>query len=112
MTDWNTPPPSGASPAPAEGLPPCYSVSALDGHVAILHDSRVCGKRGTLQTHRFIMGAGDNSYVGKGNAHPELQVPQLNRLSKLVSLIHTDDPAEAQAAFERGAEYVRTGTLT
>jgi len=97
--------------SPREGLPPCYSVSMLDSRVSILHDSRVCSKRGTAQTHRFIIGAGDDSYVGKGNAHPELQVPQLDGFSDLILLVHTDDPDEAQAAFDKGAEYVRTGEM-
>jgi len=58
------------------------------------------------------MGAGGDSYIGKGNAHPEFQVLQLDEFSDLMFLVHTDDPDEAQAAFERGAEWVRTGHIS
>ena len=100
MRDWNTPPPSGAFPAPAEGLPPCVNVAVFDGRLATWH--KPC-KTGNF--HNVIVGP--FLEYSESPDHPGFRT--LIGTYPLVIDLKTDDPAEAQAAFEHGAEWVRTG---
>ena len=95
--------------APAEGLPPCLSVAQMGSRIAILRDAAACGH--TTPKKRLEVAAGvwngrRDSHKSWASAHPEFEGWQL---SSLIVNVRTDDPAEAQAAFERGAKWVRTG---
>ena len=97
-----------AHPAPAEGLPPCVSLVVFEGRRAWMVDADVCGHPHI--EHRFVIVADtlicwDTTWA----YHPGILTPQGTLEGPL--FVRTDDPAEAQAAFERGAEWVRTGMM-
>ena len=105
MRDWNTPPPSGGFPAPAEGLPPCWLGRAtLENRTATLHAVDRCSFLSSLppRVGNFRVSVG---YV----ANSKDDHPFASWVKRVAPLLDTDDPAEAEAAFERGAEWVRTG---
>ncbi len=105
--DWRTPPPSGASPAPAEGLPPCVNrIVIFEGRQATWHLRDSCPDP-LVHSGKYWVCVGHRS----GNSIPyhdvditRIQIPPFVNMG-------TDDPDEAQAAFERGAEWVRTGEM-
>lgn len=85
--------------APREGLPPNTRLECFDSRVVSLHWD--CAN---LPGFYYVAWGsvdrwGDNPY------HSGTKAPFGNTVGHL----DTDDPDEAQAAFERGAEYVRTG---
>ena len=90
---------------PREGLPPCLSIAVFDGRRAWFLDAAACGhttpKRFTVVADTLIRW--DTNWV----FHPEVLTPTGTLEGPLE--IRTDDPDEAAAAFERGAEWVRTG---
>ncbi len=93
-----------------EGLPPCQSVAALGDRRASLVDSAVCGREHSFQEDfhwRFFVLAGNKAELCEEKMHGY----RTFWVSNLVMDLVTDDPAEAQAAFARGAEWVRTGVL-
>lgn len=114
--DWNTPPPSGAFPAPAEGLPPCLSIASLDNRFAFVVDKSKCGQQHFGESSRFWAGAGKDPQPATDSCdeilaqHPDWPQELLTVMTRIFA-VATDDPDEAQAAFERGAEYVRTGVM-
>ncbi len=94
-----------------EGLPLCLKLATFENRFAVLHDS----SEGCLEcSHRFTAAAapldgwGPRVAVDSG-VHKAVNVPIPYTLHSWVVRCHTDDPTEAQAAFERGAEWVRTG---
>lgn len=99
--------PAEAYPA-REGLPPCVSMVTFDGRQTTLRDSSLCDE--AHNGKRFYMKAG---VIGGPRKSPLRTHPDIVGILQTNGLIHlqTDDPGEAQAAFERGAEYVRTGVL-
>ena len=110
MRDWNTPPPSGAFPAPAEGLPPCVVMAArLDNRIAWWATVGRCKCVGVSQdapAHHVLhgqLGPPPQGQRGKWLCRDWFIVGKRPLL--------TDDPDEAQAAFDKGAEYVRTGEM-
>ncbi len=105
MRDWNTPPPSGGFPAPAEGLPPCLSMAIFEGRVVTFHD-RSC--EAARAPDRFAVAWGKPKHWDKDPSVAHGDCPPMP-VGGVVEKLLTDDPAEARAAFERGAEWVRTG---
>jgi len=93
-----------------EGLPPCRSLARFDGRRASMIDTALCGEDhgfNTYSTKRCFVIAGRELRPKRVDPHGFLAY-YFARPSLVVDLC-TDDPAEAQAAFERGAEWVRTG---
>ncbi len=112
MRDWNTPPPSGGFSAPAEGLPPCISIATFEGRRAFMRDVRKCehGWGPQERPERMVVVADFLSGLTRADGyHPGYLMPYGDGSNIL--LLWTSDPAEAQAAFERGAEWVRTGEI-
>ncbi len=94
---------------PREGLPPCQSLAQFDGRVASFVDTSKCDDDHNLVT-RFFLVAGIDGDDKPTEPHSEYLAGH-GCLASCVLRLETDDPAEAQAAFERGSEYVRTGVL-
>ena len=107
VSDRNTPPPSGASPAPAEGLPPCVSMVEYSGRVAWLMDAAACGH--SWRTRFGVEAAEVSGRCQVSSTDSPHKEWQRWRCTRLISNFATDDPDEAQAAFNKGAEWVRTG---
>jgi hypothetical protein len=81
-------------------------MAAFDGRLAVLLDMSVeCGGRHQAAL-RFEVAAGVAGERVMWTRHPDMEISLLG--GEVIDL-QTDDPAEAQAAFERGAEWVRTG---
>ena len=90
-------------PAPAEGLPPCLvRFAEFEGRRASMHQKSLCA---------FPHTQGANFLVTFGRILERIEDhPRSNWLTgNFRGVLDTDDPAEAQAAFEHGVEYVRTG---
>jgi hypothetical protein len=88
-----------------EGLPPCFKGFAeFEGRRASLHQKSLCTFSCT-QEGEFLVAPG--RIMGRIEGHPHSNWLTGN----LGGVLLTDDPAEAQAAFERGAEWVRTGEM-
>ncbi len=94
---------------PREGLPPCQSLAAFEGRVASLVDASKCDDDHELVT-RFFLVAGINGNDNPTEPHSEYLAGQ-GDMASCELWLETDDADEAAAAFERGAEYVRTGVL-
>ncbi len=90
-----------------EGLPPCQKFALMDGRVASLIDKSACDIDHNI-SQRFWVVAGMDGGAGRRAQHPEHRVGH-NRVREAVLTLRTDDPDEAQAAFNKGAEWVRTG---
>ncbi len=94
---------------PREGLPPCVKVVLFDDRLAVLYDrSCSCGQFFDDTPERYCCTAAPHTGYQEATGHPDCMMP-----SRGPWLLHldTDDLDEAQAAFERGREYVRTGKL-
>ena len=105
-------------PAPAEGLPPnermpaCLRLHMFEGRAAILRDGAAdCGNVHGGERFYVVFGIiascdGQHDHVGPSGSHdlPWCFTPSRNTLL-------TDDPDEAARAYERGAEWVRTGEM-
>ena len=88
---------------PREGLPPCMSRYARCGEsVAFIHDYVIC-EFPTFYKPSIRYGIALGSHWNGQGGHPFCIA------EKTISF--TDDPDEAQAAFDKGAEYVRTGVM-
>ncbi len=85
---------------PHEGLPPCVSAVVFDGRCVVLHKPCEAGPE-------FVVRAGPFGMWADSTVHPGFQ-GTFGSPARVLNLF-TDDPTEAQAAFERGAEWVRTG---
>lgn len=100
--------------APREGLPPCLKMARLDNRFASVVDKSKCGQEHFGGTWRFWVAAGkdpkpDTDFCYEILAqHPNWPKELLTVMTSLFAFT-TNDPDEAQAAFERGAEWVRTG---
>jgi hypothetical protein len=93
---------------PREGLPPCQKFATFENRVASLLDKAVgCDGNHTFDT-RFWVLAGMDGGTGSPKVHPGYRAGS-KIIHGAVIVLSTDDPDEAQAAFERGAEWVRTG---
>ena len=90
---------------PREGLPPCLvGFAEFEGRRASMHQRSLCTFSST-QGANFLVTSG--RILGRIEGHPHS-----NWLTGNFSgVVDTDDPDEAQAAFDKGAEYVRTGVL-
>ena len=96
---------------PCEGLPPCVKVALFDDRLAVLYDrSCKCASLFDLSLPLYCSMSGPLSSQSEAMGHPGTIMPRLRRGTEVIH-VDTDDPAEAQAAFERGSEYVRTGVL-
>ena len=90
---------------PREGLPPCLvRFAEFEGRRSSMHQKSLCAFPHT-QGANFLVTSG--RIMGRIEDHP-----RSNWLTgNFRGVLDTDDPDEAQAAFERGAEWVRTGVL-
>jgi hypothetical protein len=84
---------------PREGLPPNTRIECFDGRIVTMHWD--CPHLRKL----YLVGWGNVDRWEEDPYHGGAKGPRGTPIGRL----RTDDPAEAQAAFERGAEYVRTG---
>jgi hypothetical protein len=92
---------------PREGLPPCTSLVIFEDRMVALIDQEVCQHDwgdGRFRLHRGITNGSREPHPG----HPELFMPGAASVGRVQA---TDDPDEAQAAFDKGAEWVRTGEM-
>ena len=99
------------TPPPREGLPPCVTVAFYDGRRACMIDASLCdiGSSGHHMSTRFYVNAGHDEGPLAIDIHSEFPLVGYG-VSGGFSIV-TDDPAEAEAAFERGERWVRTGEL-
>ncbi len=88
---------------PREGLPPCVKMIVFDGRVVAQHAPCSAGSK-------FIVRTGRVSRYGCSPDHPGYRDVNIWAEPSVTELL-TDDPDEAQAAFDKGAEYVRTGEM-
>lgn len=91
---------------PREGLPPCARLALFENRVACIDDRSICDHPGA----RFVIRAGRDPEPHASFYHPECKAFTITE-SACVLELDTDDPAEAEAAFERGERWVRTGEL-
>ena len=95
---------------PREGLPPCKSLARFDGRRASMIDTALCDG-----SHYFHKETGKRLFIviGIEGATSELDPHGFleHWFNSWVLQLLTDDPDEAQAAFDKGAEYVRTGVM-
>jgi hypothetical protein len=98
--------------SPREGLPSCLSMVAFEERATTLRDRAAdCGN--VHEGERFYVASGilapcdgQHAHTPPGGSH----ILPWCYLSFNPAVL-TDDQAEAQAAFERGAEWVRTGVM-
>ena len=92
---------SAAAPAPREGLPPCIRIAIFDGRLAVEHHACNSDNRSFIKRSSPYVWGDSPIHVGFkgpfGNPFEDLDLP--------------DDPAEAEAAWERAERWVRTGVL-
>ena len=100
---------SAAAPAPGEGLPPCIRrLTIIDDRQACWHDMAVC-PRPVPDKYRCVITAG---HRGPVKAEDDCTNGAVRMLWPPCGLLEaTDDPAEAEAAWERAERWVRTGVL-
>ncbi len=92
-----------STPAPREGLPPCYTrVAVFEGRQATWHSEVPC--ENPRHSGHFVL-------AGTGCGTDASETPLLQQVEFSVLHVVTDDPAEAEAAFERGERWVRTKVL-
>jgi hypothetical protein len=88
---------------PREGLPPCLvGFAEFEGRRASMHQKSLC-TFSCNQPADFLSTSG--RILERIEDHPHSNWLTGN----LRGVVNTDDPAEAQAAYERGAEWVLTG---
>jgi len=101
---------------PREGLPPCWRrVTQFDGRSVTWHDEGLCldGDVGLRWTHVVCATDSVERISGFFDAPGNCSGGVLSDGWGLPVLDEaTDDPDEAQAAFDKGAEYVRTGVMS
>jgi len=88
-------------------LPACWvAQSRFDGRVASWHDCDLCEYEpaGALCLTRYFVVAA----IPTADAHPH---PGSAWCDTVYMDLHTDDRAEAEAAYARAEEWVRTGVL-
>ncbi len=93
--------------SPREGLPPCLvRYAEFEDRLVAFFDDSICGHNGS---HRYGVSAGFILERKRDPGHPEL----FGAIIEIPPPIYmtTDDPDEAKAAFDKGAEYVRTGRM-
>lgn len=98
-----------------EGLPPCVSAAVFEGRRVFMRDIRKCNHgwvsydesagRIVVVADTFVSVTADSTDWHPGCVTPTGCGPDIVQLQ-------TDDPAEAQAAFDKGAEWVRTGEIS
>ncbi len=95
---------------PREGLPPCVSAAVFEGRRVFMRDNRECKHEWKGRQEQIAVAV--DTFIEWGPDwmhHDGTQSPSGHGPSLLE--LFTDDPDEAQAAFDKGAEYVRTGVL-
>ena len=93
--------------APAEGLPPCVKrVAIFEGRQATLHAGESCpDPEIAAGMNGYRVCAGHRGTVR--NPYHDIDITTLR--DPMFMDVLTGDPDEAQAAFDKGAEWVRTG---
>jgi hypothetical protein len=94
---------------PREGLPPCVTKSvSFDGRFAAFQEPcDICGAR---DRREWMVSAYPVERMVESLRHRGYWYPGGFEKGMTVDVI-TDDPAEAEAAWERAEEWVRTGEL-
>ena len=95
---------------PREGLPPCMGVVRLDNRYATMRDMALCDGKHTGGTRFWVIAGELMPPHSLSSIHPEFSAPWHLTIQAIMSL-PTNDPDKAQAAFDKGAEYVRTGVM-
>jgi hypothetical protein len=102
---------SNAPAQPREGLPPCVSIAFFEGRRVFMRNIRECkhgwGAQGRKEQIVVCADLLSEKGIAPDGYHPDHSMPWGDGSNFL--LLWTNDPAEAQAAFARGAEWVRTG---
>lgn len=93
---------------PREGLPPCLSLAIFDGRGASLRDSAACDADHSGAPRFWITGGRVKpcDCPTGHRIHPEVK---WHYFGGSIGTVNTDDPAEAEAAWERAERWVRTG---
>ena len=96
-----------------ERMPPCLRLVVFEGRVAAFYDEMGCDHEdpaSMLVRYDIRVGQPDAWMLWAHGDHLKTMVPTW-RGSPSILHLYTDDPDEAQAAFDKGAEYVRTGVM-
>jgi hypothetical protein len=93
---------------PREGLPPCIRQAVCDERVATLYDARCECSKGFSVITRYCVVAGPLSRYSEAASHPNTR---LARVCDTVLHFDTDSASEAEAAWARAEQWVRTGEL-
>ena len=99
---------------PSERMPPCLRLAVFEGRAITFYDEMGCKHEDPASMpvrYEVRMGRPDRWRLWAHEDHREVTVPEW-WASSLIMNLRTDDPDEAQAAFDKGAEYVRTGVVT
>ena len=95
---------------PREGLPPCLSFAMHDGRGFSVRDRKACDGA-HVGSSRFYITGGAVTPCGCTEGHRVHPEVKWHYAGPAIFDLSTDDPDEAQAAFDKGAEYVRTGVM-
>ena len=110
MSQFYTTPPAPSPPAPGEGPPPCQRFVLFDGRVASHIDTSLCDEDHKDEYRFYVIAGMDDGDMRDGMPHDDCPVGR-GALRTLVVRLSTDDPAAAEAAWERAERWVRTGML-
>ena len=90
------------------------SAATFEGRRVFMRDIRGCthGWLGNEAKEQIVVVADKHAgqFREPNEWHPGCEAPEGTASPNVITL-WTDDPAEAQAAFDRGAEWVRTGKM-
>ena len=95
---------------PREGLPPCFQMAVYEDRRLIMHLN--CPTHTNPDSRYAHLAVGPLTRWDFGCKHAGMSFPYpLGTGDESNIVTYADDPDEAQAAFDKGAEYVRTGVL-
>ena len=95
-----------------ERMPPCLRLAVFEGRVATFYDEMGCDHKDPASMparYEVLVGQPTEWLPWAHGDHPQTVVPSVWVSGRTQYM--TDDPDEAQAAFDKGAEYVRTGVM-
>lgn len=93
---------------PREGLPPCLRMARFDERAATFHD-KSCGAI-RFPEERFTVSWGTPTKWGEDLLGIHTGIPPVP-IGGQVTKVNTDDPTEAEVAWEKAERWVRTGEL-
>lgn len=93
---------------PREGLPPCMRVALMDDRIVGYTEARSdCGGKHPISGLYAVSAGFSTGPRIPHPSHPEV----LAWTGRQIFTIRTDDPAKAEAAYEKGKSWVWTGEL-